>query len=156
MRLPIMEKGEDSEILSTLSFGERSKIFFDKTKNQLDKNSYFTQQRLIKIKQQVPYLEDQIEALKNQVNSLQQKVIHLEAKLFDLTIAQASKRIQNMLSAALQRSLTPRKFFSKVIEKGAYSGENDSKVNSEVREGDSNLLSEAEKRPLKQSLKTLQ
>ena len=41
-------------------------------------------------------------------------------------------------------------------------GENDpnlSKVNSEVREGarlDSNLLSEAEKRPLKQSLKTEQ
>ena len=44
-------------------------------------------------------------------------------------------------------------------EKGAYSGENDSKVNSEVREGgrlDSNLLSEASKRPLKQSLKTEQ
>ena len=34
-------------------------------------------------------------------------------------------------------------------------GENDSKVNSKVRE-DSNLLSEASKRPLKQSLKTEQ
>jgi hypothetical protein len=54
-----------------LSFGEKSKILFDKIKRQLYKNSYSTQQR------NQYHLEDQIQRLQNQVNSLHD----LETKL---------------------------------------------------------------------------
>jgi hypothetical protein len=93
-----------------------------------------------------PQGEEMRKTLQNQLDSLQQRVIHLENQTNDL---------KNTLSVTLE-ALDATKIIQKgdstsKSEKGAYSGENDSKARKEIiqSEQQSNTLSEASKMSLK-------
>jgi len=145
--LEIMNNGKDLQILKT----NLQPSFWRKLKSILRQNKKIVLLQFLFGKDEDnrllgedsnPQGEEMIKTLQNQVDSLQQRVIHLENQTNDL---------KNTLSVTLE-ALDATKIIQQgdstsKSEKGAYSGENDSKARKEIiqSEQQSKSFSEASK-----------
>jgi hypothetical protein len=153
--LEIMENGENYEILQT----NLQPFFWKKVKNIIRQNKKAALQEFLFGKDEVnkdqtlgsnlafQQMEKKIQNLQNQVNSLQDRIRDLET-----TLENSKYALSGTLEAPETTKIIQQADSTLKSKKGAYLGENDSKVDSEVREIDkldSNMLSEASKSTLK-------